>query len=78
VIANANTLGLELALDYFPAPHGRGWRCDRQAWLVYQTKTMSGAPGGQWIHFELSPQYAGNATLVREGFAEVFPEIPRP
>ena len=74
VIANANLLGIEMALDYFPAPHGRGWRCDRQAWLVYKTKTMSGAPGGQWVHFEINPRIT--AAQIRNGFRQVFPEIP--
>lgn len=77
VIANANTLGIELALDYWPEPWGRGWRCDRQAWETYDRRTIAGAPGGQWVHFELSCRYAGNAALVKQGFDAVFPEIPR-
>ncbi len=28
IVANANTLGVECILDYFPAPYGRAWRCD--------------------------------------------------
>ena len=76
VIANANLLGIELALDYFPAPYGRGYRCDRQAWETYTRKTIAGAPGGQWVHFEINPQIT--AAQVRQGFAEVFPEIPTP
>jgi hypothetical protein len=30
VARNANDLGVECILDYFPRPFGRGWRCDRQ------------------------------------------------
>lgn len=77
VILHANTLGLEMLIDYFPAPHGRAWRCDRQAWLNYKTKTVSGAPGGDWYHIEISPFMAQNASTVRKAWASVFPEIPR-
>jgi hypothetical protein len=77
VITHANTLGIEMLIDYFPAPHGRAWRCDRQDWLVYKTKTVSGAPGGDWYHVEISPMMAQNASTVRKAWASVFPEIPR-
>ena len=77
VILHANTLGLEMLIDYFPEPHGRAWRCDRQAWLNYKTKTVSGAPGGDWYHIEISPFMAQNASTVRKAWASVFPEIPR-
>jgi hypothetical protein len=30
VARNANDLGVECILDYFPNPWGRGFRCDRQ------------------------------------------------
>ncbi len=32
LVANANDLGLQCVLDYFPEPQGRAWRCDRYAW----------------------------------------------
>lgn len=76
VEANAE-LGVEAVLDYFPAPHGRAWFCDRQAWTVYQTKTITGAPGGTWFHVEITPDMAKAAAQVRQAFATVFPEIPR-
>jgi hypothetical protein len=76
-ITHANTLGIEMLIDYFPKPHGRAWRCDRQDWLVYKTKTVSGAPGGDWFHVEISPMMAQNASTVRKAWASVFPEIPR-
>jgi hypothetical protein len=77
VITHANTLGIEMLIDYFPEPHGRAWRCDRQDWLVYKTKTVSGAPGGDWYHVEISPMMAQNASTVRKAWASIFPEIPR-
>lgn len=77
VILHANTLGIEILIDYFPKPHGRAWRCDRQKWLVYRTKTVSGAPGGDWFHVEINPAFARSARTVRKAWAEVFPEIHR-
>lgn len=52
---NAELLGVEMIADYFPAPWGRTWRCDRAGWKVYARKTISGAPNGRWIHVEISP-----------------------
>lgn len=58
-------LGVELILDYFPKPFGRGWRCDRVAWHKYSKPTIHGAPGGQWIHVEISRPMALQADVVR-------------
>ena len=77
VTANANALGLECVLDYFPQKFGRGWRCDRQAWKSYSTPEISGAPGGDWHHYEISPAMADNPTLVKQAFQRVFGEIPQ-
>jgi hypothetical protein len=52
---NAEMLGVEMIADYFPEPWGRTWRCDRAGWKIYTRKTISGAPGGRWIHVEISP-----------------------
>ena len=56
LVANANDLGLQCILDYFPQEHGRAWRCDRQAWLTYTKDTIHGAPGGDWFHIEITPK----------------------
>lgn len=56
LVRNADALGIEMIIDYFPRPHGRGWRCDRAAWQTYETHTVSGAPGGKWIHVEIKPK----------------------
>ena len=53
--ANANDLGIEMIIDYFPQPFGRAWKCDRQAWSKYSKPTVSGAPGGDWFHIEITP-----------------------
>lgn len=55
LIQHADALDLDLVLDYYCAPHGRGWRCDRAAWQRYERPTMAGAPNGQWFHVELAP-----------------------
>lgn len=50
---------------------GRGWRCDRMAWKVYDKPTI-GSPGGKWVHVELSPKFANDAKLVGDTFARIF------
>lgn len=60
LIANATTLGVEMILDYLPKPHGRGWKASRGTWEDYIKPTISGAPGGRWIHIEVSPTLLGN------------------
>jgi hypothetical protein len=72
VVAHANQLGVQMIIDYWPQPFGRAWRCDRQAWKAYETKTVTGAPGGDWWHIELSPGMADNPDLVKAAFKAVF------
>lgn len=71
LVANANFLRIELILDYFPEPHGRGWRCDRQAWQNYSMHTMSGAPGGDWFHIEVAPMLADDAAQYKVRFDKI-------
>jgi hypothetical protein len=68
LITNADQIGLELILDYFPQPHGRGWRCDRRDWIKYEVKTISGAPSGDWFHCEVTPAFADDPKLVNAAF----------
>lgn len=82
VVLHANDLGVELIIDYAFDDHGafgRGWRCDRQAWVPYREGTVWG--GGQktsdWYHIEISPMLASSASTVRKAFSRIFPEIPR-
>ena len=76
LVANANVLGIEIVMDYFPTPHGRAWRCDRQAWRKYTKPTIGGAPGGDWFHIEITPQAADSVIFVKAAFLKVFGEIP--
>ena len=66
LVRHEERLGLELVIDYWPRPFGRGWRCDREAWTDYPTKTVAGAPGGDWLHVEISPTMAADlAAMMR-------------
>ena len=76
LVANANDLGLQCILDYFPEPHGRAWRCDRYAWMKYEKPTIHGAPKGDWFHIEITPQAADSVIWVKAAFLKVFGEIP--
>lgn len=58
LVKHADELGVEFLADYYPKPYGRAWRCDRAAWKVYSSPTIKGAPGGKWIHLEISPALA--------------------
>jgi hypothetical protein len=58
-------------LDYFPQPHGRGWRCDRAAWQDYKTKAITGAPGGDWLHIEIGPKFADDAAEYKTRFEHI-------
>jgi hypothetical protein len=68
LVANADLIGLEAILDYFPKPWGRGWMCDRNAWSSYKKKTITGAPRGDWLHLEISPEMADDPAKMREAF----------
>lgn len=69
---NADKLGVELIIDYFPRPHGRAWKCTRGSWMKYTKKTVSGAPQGDWYHIELSPEFADDAKKVHQAFKSLF------
>lgn len=77
LVANADLLGLEAVFDYFPKPWGRAWMCSRDAWSKYRSETIHGAPSGDWIHLEVSPEMADDPKKVREAFAKlVIPQGP--
>ena len=78
LVTNADLLGLEALFDYFPAPHGRAWMCDRDAWSNYKKETIHGAPKGDWLHAELSPEMADSPAKVREAFAKLVLPLEEP
>lgn len=63
---NADALGVEFIGDYRHGTHGRGWRCDRGTWQVYDTPTLG--HGGQWFHVEISPTMADDAVTLERVF----------
>lgn len=73
LIKNADLLGVECILDYMPEPHGRGWRCDRRDWIRYEVKTITGAPHGDWLHVEISPEMADDAAKMRQAWSQIVP-----
>ena len=72
LIQHQELLLLDIVIDYHPKPHGRAWRCDRNAWQTYTSKTVAGAPGGDWFHLEISPRQANNAAYYDQAFATIF------
>lgn len=70
LVQHANALGLEMIIDYFPKPYGRAWRCDRNAWQVYESEVVHGAPNGDWFHVEVSPEMAKKPEEIRAVFAK--------
>lgn len=69
LLDNADVLEIELIIDYYPKPHGRAYRCDRpKEWLNYSAHTVAGAPGGDWLHVEISPRAAANPTFYDTAF----------
>lgn len=57
LVQYADQFRIEEIHDYHYGQWGRGWRCDRAAWRVYEKNTI-GSPGGDWIHVEISPEFA--------------------
>jgi hypothetical protein len=72
IVANADKLGVEMVLDYFPKPYGRGYKCTRKRWMKYTKATLGGAPNGDWYHLELSPEFADDPKKVHEAFKALF------
>lgn len=68
LVRHADELGVEAVFDYYPEPWGRGWKCDRGAWKVYERRAFSGTPGGDWIHWELDNDAADDAARIRKVF----------
>lgn len=75
VVDNAYELGIEAVYDYYPKPWGRGWMCNRaengnNGWLVYDKKAFSGAPRGDWVHIEVSNEWADDPQHYIDFFEE--------
>jgi len=71
LVQHAELLTIEEIHDYYLAPHGRGWKCDRNAWKVYDKPTI-GSQGGDWWHFEISNDHADDPTYFDNAFKMIF------
>jgi len=72
----ADALGIEAVFDYYPKPYGRGWKCDRAAWQVYAKPAFSGAPGGDWVHVEISNEHADDPNYINHWFLHFVGQLP--
>ena len=70
LVAYSEVLFIEELHDYFLAPHGRGWKCDRMAWKVYDKPTI-GTPGGDWWHLEIANDHADDPAYYEQVFAGI-------
>jgi len=52
LVENADALGIEMIIDYKFGKFGRAWRCDRNAWKVYDKPTVQFGGSGDWLHLE--------------------------
>jgi hypothetical protein len=68
LLNNADTLEIELVIDYF---QNRSWRCDRGTWQ--KGKWV----GGDWFHVEISKTMASSENLVNHAFKNVFGDKPK-
>ena len=50
---------------------GAGYRCDRDAWKIYEKNTI-GSKNGQWVHVEISPLLADHPDIVAHAFKTIF------
>lgn len=71
LVDNADALHIEAIFDYYPAPFGRGWKCDRGSWTNYTKRAFSGSPGGDWIHVEISNEKADDPQYYEQKMAEL-------
>ena len=67
LLVNADTLGIQLVIDY---KLQRSWRCDRRTWIKI------GVPVGDWYHIELAPSFANDPDKVKASWVKVFGASP--
>jgi hypothetical protein len=73
-------LGIEAIHDYRgnyiqTKGFGAAYRCDRDAWRVYDKNTIG--PGGNWVHYEITPELADNPAKVDAAFTKVLDKIAK-
>ena len=72
LLENADTLGIELVIDY---ALNRSWKCDRGTWKA------GNFTAGDWWHVEVNPVICHSPELAQQAWNKVFgviPQITRP
>jgi len=67
LLENADTLGIELVIDYALR---RSWKCDRGSWIAGNFQT------GDWYHIEINSVMAHSEQLAKQAWDKVFGLIP--
>ena len=68
LLQNADTLGIELVIDY---AQSRSWRCDRGTWQIGKF------PSGDWWHVEVNSRLANDPQATKQAFQAVFKPKPK-
>ena len=68
LLLNADTLGIQLVIDY---AQSRSWRCDRGTWQIGKFDA------GDWYHIEVEPRLANNVEATKQAFQAVFGVSPK-
>jgi hypothetical protein len=68
LLQNADTLGIELVIDY---AQSRSWRCDRGTWQIGKF------PSGDWYHIEVNARLANDPEATKQAFQAVFRPSPQ-
>ena len=68
LLQNADTLGIELVIDY---AQSRSWRRDRGTWRIGKF------PKGDWWHVEVNARLANDPEATKQAFNAVFGVSPK-
>jgi hypothetical protein len=68
LLQNADTLGIQLVIDY---AQSRSWRCDRGTWQIGKFDA------GDWYHIEVEPRLANDVEATKQAFQTVFGASPK-
>jgi hypothetical protein len=72
-VAHADALGIEEIHVYDAGKWGKGWRVGR-GWKQWTESDNGGTPGADWLHVEISPEFADDA----EEFEAAWRSLPKP
>jgi hypothetical protein len=68
LLQNADTLGIQLVIDY---AQSRSWRCDRGTWQIGKFDA------GDWYHIEVNARLANDPEATKQAFQAVFRASPK-